>query len=337
VRYFGIEIGDSGEKPADPSKVFARRFGDCKDKSLLFVTILRALGIQAYPELVNATLGRAIEDWQPTAGAFDHCIAMVEINGQPYWVDPTMNYQRGPLAAHYLPAYDCGLVIAPGTMRLTAIPHTTGLPQTTTTEYFQLGRKTEPAGLKVVTVADGRDAEILREFFAETKHSEIEKHYTHFYSDSYPGIKMSSSITVEDDEQQNRIQTTEVYTIDNVWTESESTHKYRCDFYPSTIATFLRRPVDVNRSSPLGISFPEHYTLRTEVAMPDPLPAESTDKSIADPAFTFRKSIRCTGRNLVTEYEYRSLDDSVAPDRVAEYLDKINRSSQLLGNGVVAP
>src|SRR5208282_5268181 len=59
VRYFAIEIGASSEKPADPSAVFSRRFGDCKDKSLLFVTILRALGIEAYPVLVNAASERA--------------------------------------------------------------------------------------------------------------------------------------------------------------------------------------------------------------------------------------------------------------------------------------
>src|SRR5882757_2879276 len=31
IRYFGIEIGVSANKPADPSTVFTRRFGDCKD------------------------------------------------------------------------------------------------------------------------------------------------------------------------------------------------------------------------------------------------------------------------------------------------------------------
>jgi transglutaminase-like putative cysteine protease len=334
VRYFGIEIGDSGEKPADPSTVFSRRFGDCKDKSLLFVTILRALGIQAYPELVNSTMGRAIEDWQPTAVAFDHCIAMVQLDSQPYWVDPTMNYQRGPLAAHYLPGYDCGLVIAPGTTRLTSIPHTTGLPQTTTTEYFQMGSKTEPAGLKVVTIAEGRDAESLRELFAGTKRNDIEKNYTHFYSTLYPGIKMSSPIAVEDDELQNRVQTTEFYTIDKAWTESGTTHKVSCDFYPTSVSGFLKRPVDINRNFPLGISFPQHQILRTEITLPTAGPAESTDKSIVDPAFTFRKTVRCNGRNLVMEYEYRSLDDSVAPERINGYLDQLNQASQLLGYGL---
>jgi transglutaminase-like putative cysteine protease len=337
VRYFGIEIGDSGEKPADPSTVFSRRFGDCKDKSLLFVTAVRALGIQAYPVLVNATMRRAIADWQPAADAFDHCIALVQFNDQQYWVDPTMNYQRGPLAAHYLPGYGCGLVIAPGSTSLTPIPHTSGLPQTATTEYFQMGGRTEPAQLKVVTIAEGRDAEGLRELFAGTKRAEIEKNYTHFYSTLYPGIKMSSSIAIEDDEQQNRIQTTEFYTIDSAWTQSDKTRSVLCNFYPSTVAAFLKRPVDINRTSPLGIRFPQHQILRTEVTLPAAWPFESDDKSIQDPAFTFRKTLRCGGRKLVMEYEYRSLDDSVSPERVGEYLQRVNRASQLLGYTLVAP
>jgi len=37
------------------------------------------------------------------------------------------------------------------------------------------------------------------------------------------------------------------------------------------------------------------------------------------------------------EYEYRSLDDSVSPERVGEYLQRVNRASQLLGYTLVAP
>ncbi len=331
VRYFGIEIGASSEKPADPSAVFLRRFGDCKDKSLLFVTILRALGIEAYPVMVNATLGRAIEDWQPSASAFDHCIAVVQCDGQTYWLDPTMNYQRGPLAAHYLPSYGCGLVISPKTTGLTVIPQTTGLPQTTTTEYFQIRRKTEPAELKVVTIAEGRDADNLRELFAATKRSDIEKNYTHFYSDLYPGIKMSSPIAIEDDEQQNRVQTTEFYSIDKAWTQPDKGGKYRCEFYPSTIAALLRKPVDTDRKLPLGIDFPQHQILRTEVTLPEAWPFDADKKAIFDPAFTFRKDYRCASNKLVMEYEYQSLADSVSPEWVSQYIQRLNQSSQSLG------
>jgi len=331
VRYFGIEIGASAEKPADPSVVFARRFGDCKDKSLLFVTILRALGIDAHPVLVNATLGRAIEDWRPSASAFDHCIALVQYDGQSYWLDPTMNYQCGPLAAHYLPAYGCGLVISPRTTGLTVIPQTTGLPETTTTEFFQIRRNTEPAELKVVTVAVGRDADNLREFFATTKRSDIEKSYTHFYAGLYPGIQMSAPIAIEDDEQQDRVQTTEFYSIANIWTRPDKGRDYRCDFYPSSIAAFLAKPVDTDRKLPLGIDFPQHQILRTEVTLPEAWPDEAGTQTISDPAFTFRKDYRCAGRKLVVEYEYQSLTDSVAPGQVGQYLQRLDQCSQSLG------
>jgi hypothetical protein len=331
VRYFGIEIGASAAKPADPSAVLSRRFGDCKDKSLLFVTILRALGIEAHPVLVNATLGRAIEDWQPSAGAFDHCIAVVQCDGQTYWLDPTMNYQRGPLAAHYLPGYERGLVIAPQTTGLTVIPRATGLPQTTTTEYFQIRGKMEPAELKVVTVAEGRDADVLRELFAATKRGDIEKSYTHFYSDLYPGIKMSSPIALEDDEQQDRVQTTELYSIDKAWTQSDTGGRYHCEFYPFSIAALLRKPVDTNRKLPLGINFPQHQILRTEATLPEAWPYDANKKAIVDPAFTFRKDYRCARNQLVIEYEYRSLADSVSPEQVGQYLQRLNQSSQLLG------
>jgi len=331
VRYFGIEIGASTEKPADPSAIFQRRFGDCKDKSQLFVTILRALGIEAYPVLVNSTSGRQLDDWQPSAGAFDHCIAVVQYEGQMYWVDPTMNYQRGQLAAHFLPAYERGLIIAPNTTGLSVIPQTTGLPLTTTTEYFNIGGKTDPTTLRVVTVAQGRDADTLRELFATTKRTDLEKNYVHFYASLYPTIKTASPIVIADDEGQNRIQTTEYYSIDKAWTQSDRDKKYRFDFYPYTISGLMKAPVDTDRKLPLSINFPEHQILRTEATLPAEWQTDNEKKTIYDPAFAFQKECRCGGNKLVMEYGYQTLADSVAPEAVGQYIQRLNQSSQALG------
>lgn len=331
VRYFGIEIGASAERPADPSVVFARRYGDCKDKSLLFVTILRALGIEAYPVLVNASLGRGIENWEPSADAFDHCIAVVQCDGQTYWLDPTMNYQGGPLAAHYLPSYGCGLVISSKTTGLTAIPRSNDSARTTTTEYFQIGKYGEPSKLKVVTVAEGGDADRLRELFATTKRGDIEKNYTHFYSISYPGIEMSAPIAVEDDVEQNRFQTTEFYSIDKIWERPDKDSAYRCEFYPSSIATLLDPPLDTARKFPLGINFPEHQIFRTEVTLPEAWPSDLERKTVTDSAFTFQKYFRCAGDRLVMEYEYQSQSDSVSPADFNQYIRRLDQCSQSLG------
>ena len=171
----------------------------------------------------------------------------------------------------------------------------------------------------------------MRELFAATKRSDIEKSYNHFYAGLYPGIKMSSPIVIEDDEQQNRVQTTESYSIDKAWTGPGKDGKYHCDFYPSGIAALLKKPVDSNRKLPLGIGFPQHQNLRTEVTLPEAWPVDADKKSVSDPAFTFRKDYRCAGNKLVMEYEYRSLADSVSPERVSQYLQRLNQSSQSLG------
>jgi transglutaminase-like putative cysteine protease len=335
VRYFGIEIGVSANRPTDPATVAARRFGDCKDKSLLLVTLLRSLGIEAYPVLVNTEARQTIQTWLPAAGSFDHCIAAVGLGGQTWWLDPTASYQRGSLAAHYLPNYGCGLVIAPQTTGLPRIPQTTGLPLTTTTEYFELGRKQGVSDLKVVTVAEGRDAEVLRATLASNKRSDLEKVYTHYYSDTYPGTKLSAPLEVEDDEAQNRVQITERYTIDNVWIKSDKDSKYRCEFYPQPLAFLTRKPVDVQRKLPLAVSFPQHQVLRTLITVPDNWTSwkyDKEDKTVADPAFVFRKKSRRNGSTLTLEYEYQSLADGVPASRVDEYLQNLAKVSKNFGN-----
>lgn len=335
VRYFGIEIGVGTEKPADPSTVFSRRFGDCKDKSLLFVSILRALGIQAYPVLVNATVGRGINDWQPSAIAFDHCIVQVQCNGQLYWVDPTMNDQRGPLAMHFLPDYGPGLVVAPGTTELTTAPQNTGSPTTTTTEYFTIRGASRPSDLKVVTVAEGRDAEVLRQIYATEKLTEIQARYTHLYSTIYPKIKMSSPMLVEDNEEQNRFQTTAFFSIDDVWGQPDKNQGYSCQFYPVSISRLFDKPDNTDRRQPLAVDFPQHQILRTEVTLPVPMPFAASDRTISGPSFTFRKFGRSAGERLMMEYEYQSLADSVSPDDVSDYLQRLDDCSKILGDTVV--
>jgi hypothetical protein len=245
-----------------------------------------------------------------------------------------MQFQRGPLAAHYLPNYERGLVVAPPTSGLSVIPQTTGMPQTTTTEYFELGRKNETSTLKVVTIADGRDADNLRAIFATKKRSDIEKSYTHFYADRYPGIKMSTPIDFNDDDDQNQVQTTETYTIDDAWTQSENGGKYSFEFYQSAMAAFLKTPVDTDRTMPVNVPFPEHQIMRTEVTLPANWTADTVSRTVSDPAFFFQKNLKSSGNRIVMNCEYQSLMDSAGPDEAAQYIQNLNQASKSLGYSI---
>jgi len=137
-----------------------------------------------------------------------------------------------------------------------------------------------------------------------------------------------------DDPKQNKVQTTEYYSIDNPWGTPDKGQAYRCEFYAAGISALLRKPVDLDRKSPLGTRFPEHLFLRTEVTLPRAWPADAERKGVNDPAFALQKACQCTGNRLIMEYEYKSLADWVAPDRVSEYVQRLNQASQMLGYDV---
>ncbi len=330
VRYFGIEMGEKSHKPSDPSTVCNRRFGDCKDKSFLLVNALRTLGIEAWPVLVNTTERRTLDQWQPSPLAFNHVIAAVRLNGQLCWFDPTINYQRGPLSVNYLPDYERGLIISPKTAGLTVITNTSAdRSLTRVSEYFQLRGRNEPADLKVVTVATGADADALRKQFATIGRDKIQKSYQDFYSGYYLQIKTAQPVQFADDEQQNRIEMTEFYTIEKMWTQSAVNKRFWCEFSPHPITILLyQRPRDKDRLMPLALEFPEHRIFRAEVTLPAAWPADKRNKTISDPAFFFQRQVTVSGRKLVLEAEYRTFADSIPADRVKGYLQQLNEAAR---------
>jgi transglutaminase-like putative cysteine protease len=118
IRYTGVELGEGSFVPRSPAETLGRRFGDCKDKSVLLVAALRALDVPAYVALLAAGEDeRDVDPALPGFGAFDH--AIVYVPGTPaLWIDPTDPYAR----LGELPAPDQGrhaLVAAPGVAALT--------------------------------------------------------------------------------------------------------------------------------------------------------------------------------------------------------------------------
>lgn len=77
TRYVALEFGIHGFKPYRCAQIFARGFGDCKDKATLIVTMLREVGIPSTIVIVRTGM-RGDFDSQPASLApFDHAIAYV--------------------------------------------------------------------------------------------------------------------------------------------------------------------------------------------------------------------------------------------------------------------
>lgn len=119
IRYVGLELGVHGLKPYSPVDVFHRGFGDCKDKSLLLVSLLKQAGIEArMVVLATSSMGRP----HVTPGShalFDHAICYVP--EEDLFLDPTARY----LTLDHLPWQDQGaqaIIIEEDKPRQVALP-----------------------------------------------------------------------------------------------------------------------------------------------------------------------------------------------------------------------
>lgn len=94
ISYLMNGMAGGNYRPQAPADTWAQRYGDCKAKSFLLLSLLEALGIKAEVVAVSANAGDAVADWLPMPAAFDHVIVRAEIAGREYWLDGTATGTR---------------------------------------------------------------------------------------------------------------------------------------------------------------------------------------------------------------------------------------------------
>jgi cellulose synthase operon protein C len=102
TRYVALEFGIHGFKPYRCAQIFARGFGDCKDKATLIVTMLKELGIPATIVILRTGLKGDFETEPASLAPFDHAIAYVP--SLDWYLDGTAEFT----GSGELPAMDRG-------------------------------------------------------------------------------------------------------------------------------------------------------------------------------------------------------------------------------------
>lgn len=126
VRYTGVEFGESSLVPQFPAETLKRKYGDCKDKAALLVTMLRAVNIPASLALLSTGPSEDVNPELPGMGMFDHAIVYLPASESDpeMWIDATAQYMR----VGDLPQMDYGrwaLVVDENSNALVKIPELT--------------------------------------------------------------------------------------------------------------------------------------------------------------------------------------------------------------------
>ena len=325
IRYTSIAFGENSHRPATPDEVLSRRYGDCKDKTLLLVTILRALGLDAKPALLSVEIQRQLNRWLPAPAPFDHVIVRLNLNGTSYWIDPTALQKPHNLdtLGRFYGGFDT-LVVDPDTHELAQIAP--AQPDVfTVQESVSLKNMDGPATLERKISATGAIAEKMRFGFAQNAMEVLKKGVLSDVQQIYTSPEWIGDIAVKDDPARNELTYTAKFSIkeyvkpyDNGWLLR---HK------PTYISSFFGIPEVSHRTAPYALSFPVNTRYLHTVELPAGISvvANDAEESIANNYFSLQQIQKRKGDIASTEYVFKTLSGQVPAKEMDNYIADIRK------------
>lgn len=321
IRYLGIENGVNSHLATDPSIVFSRGYGDCKDKALLFCTILRFFDVDAVPVLVSTGLHHGIKSFRPTPLFFDHVVVRVIAGGETNYFDTTRSLQRGPLNGRYIDRFGAGLPLGEDSTGLVDIaPSIWATPHTIVDEYFKV-LTNGATYLAMTNTLEGGDADFMRKELALLSRDALEKNLLASYRKFYPGIVKKNNVEIEDDADADRIQITGHYYISNIWVAAAQTNYITCMFPCDGVVSRLIVPAKRVRRWPLLVPAPEDFIHRVQIETGEKWRVTPSEKNLQTKAFQYSQEVSCPADNRVTILNNLSVfGDTIAAADMPEYM-----------------
>jgi len=341
IRYMGIESGIGSIKPFPPEQVVKQRFGDCKDKSLLLVSLLKEIGIKkAYPVLVNTNMKNEVDRHYPSNEIFNHCIVKFEYNNQTFWVDPTIALQGGDFRDLHTPDYGKVLVIDEATDILQKMSPNISRTLTMITEEITINSFTEPAKLKITSKRSGFDADIRRMWLEYYSIDDLSKGVIEDLKLYFPTVIKKGDIEIFDDIKKNIISITYNYEIDGFWQDgdkikNESSKGFWIYKYePQNMYDYLKTSICEDRLFDFELSYPLDIQSRTIIHFPKDLLVIDDFSNFENDVLYFEKKVEQLDKNSIQlDYKFKTKSDVIkAADYqgICEQLNKIVKKLPLI-------
>jgi transglutaminase-like putative cysteine protease len=323
IRYLGIEIGENSHRATEPGAVLTRRFGDCKDKALLLVTFLRALGFEAQPALVNTVRRDSIDTHCPSALAFDHVIVRTRSQGKTYWIDATDTGQRGDgFMRMPPPPFGLALVLSDTTRGLSRIVSDGTLDLTTIEKKFDARLLDGPATLNVRTDYYGSGAAANRVRLRAEGREALARGCLDFYRIAYPKIVELDPIRVEDDEALNHLRIIESYSIPGFWQKDEGEDQPYADASAIELAPQIPRLAGGRRTMPLGLGSAHRTIYTAAVDLPQQMMSSPVNRTIRTPALVMISRKSTSQGRLSIYHEFVRSRDHLTAEEANAAIDK---------------
>ncbi|MGE9291399.1 MAG: DUF3857 domain-containing protein [Puniceicoccales bacterium] len=332
IRYVSIPVGPHSYQPYPPAIITERRYGDCKDKSLLLVLLLRELGIDANLVLVSTEDRQLLARRLPTQAAFDHVLVQALIEGESVWMDPTDSQEGGVLPDRYFGNYGYGLVVSQDTTALTRHvgPQGSAAASSATTETFTFAGYDQPVTLAVESEYRGRNADNVRWDLASDGLDAFARSYTNYYGMLYDRVPEAMPLEVEDRREENVVTIKESYRMPALFVAEAENESAIVNFPAEIIRDQIPEPSEKIRLSPFALNPPLRQYQTIRIQLPDSSQFTEEDFERENEWFRYLFSVRQEESTLEIHHEFELVSDSVPLDRLEEYQAEVNEVKEYL-------
>jgi transglutaminase-like putative cysteine protease len=331
VRYFVVERGVGGWQPHYASDIFRNRYGDCKDKTTLLISMLQTIGIHA--SSLSVDVRRGFVDPAAPSRFGDHMITAIEVpadvqdprlkaiakakDGKRYLIfDPTN--ERTPVGN--LPSYEqgsFGYLAAGASSQIIALPVLD--PDANGTEQkgsFTLATDGTLTG-SVDTSHIGSEGALFRRFLKFTDDKERREDWEKYVAETLPGVTLDAFQFIEPSALDKPLEFHYKVTAHQYSHQAGSLLLVRSRVVGSFALPFDDKP----RTYPIDLDATGRWRDSFDITIPPGYVVDETPDPVSiDVGFaSYHSSVSANGNLLHYEREYVVRQVEIPPTKAADF------------------
>lgn len=321
IRYVGLELGEGGFIPRPPARVLRRRFGDCKDVTLLLLAVLDGLDVAADPILVNSDERGGEFKGLANPYAFDHIIVVAEIDGTLYPMDGTRDPQLGTLDTMEKGDIEFGLRMGVNTSDVTRLPQSDYEVREHIIDRFDLVSEPGVILYDLTFREYGEDADATRAWIVRDGEKSVQSSFVRYLADIYPTLEADGDLEWEANDAE-------------AWTELRMrfrlpgyTAEDRRQLQTRTYQLLAATPdfEGGTRVSPFAIQHPRNIRHVREYVANEDYTFTEDGKSVETDTFSFSYKDTFEDNLYREDYQWRTKQDHITAKDFEADMEKIDK------------
>ena len=335
IRYHSLQLGESSHRPQPVAQVLKLRYGDCKDKSVLLLGMLKALGIEADPALASLRAHKGMNRMLPSPDVFDHVVVRVRLGNTHYFIDPTRSRQAGPIDRMGQHLEGAEVLLARADSQGAVVvqsPHRKDLFRRVVTERFALESFEGDGTLEAEWVLHGLDAEGFRAALPRLDEAERQRWALGGYEKRYPGLQVASGPVFTDDVALNQMRVVTRYRVPRLAREVNGS--WVMNYAATNLQGSVAIPERLSRRFPVWLpSYPSTLIYQVQMRWPDSVGVvlDPASRTLESPFFRADVDTSFRGRDASRKVHFEALVPEVKPAELPALIEDVRKLDREVG------